>query len=488
MPSGFNMEIKTEQFIEASREALNDSHARAFLDGFASIGNERRLTGLNTFPDPSAAQDYGAAIRAEAVARLAELLEEFEQNAIRSGAKVFWARNAKEANDFIVRLAQKKEVAFVTKGKSMVSEETGLNQALHDNGIPPYETDLGEFITQLLERPPFHIVGPAVNVPVEDIRDIFLKKRIITEPTLDPVKLGFAARCFLRDKFHHLGMGITGVNMAVAETGTIINVENEGNIRFNKSSPRTQISVMSLEKVVPRMQDALHLLRLLCRNCTGQKISSYVTMDTGPKAADEIDGPEELYIVILDNGRSLFYGDLQAREVLRCIRCGACLGACPVYGKIGGYPYGWAYSGPMGQVLSPLLLGLDKTQNLYRATTLCGRCKQVCPAGIDHPRLYLYYRSKDVEEDPALKAKRPPPVEKRVFRFWKWIITHRWRWSLAMRLLRIIGNRSARTVATGPNGSALKAWCAGRNLPAFPKKIFHRYWKETKSGVAKRAQ
>lgn len=488
MPSGSDMEIKTEQFIEASREALNEPYARAFLDGYASIGAERRLTGLNTFPDPSAAQAYGAAIRAEAVTRLPELLEEFEQNATRSGAKVVWARDAKEANDFIVRLAQKKGVAFVTKGKSMVSEETGLNQALHDNGIPPYETDLGEFITQLLERPPFHIVGPAVNVPVEEIRDIFLKKGVIKKPTLDPVELGFAARCFLRDKFHHLEMGITGVNMAVAETGTVINVENEGNIRLNKSSPRTQISIMSLEKVVPRMQDALHLLRLLCRNCTGQKISAYVTMDTGPKAADEMDGPEELYIVILDNGRSHFYDDLQAREVLRCIRCGACLSACPVYGKIGGYPYGWAYSGPMGQVLSPLLLGLDKTQDLYRATTLCGRCKQICPAGIDHPHLYLYYRSKDVEEDPALKAKRPPPEEKRFFGFWKWIITHRWRWNLAMRLLRIVANRSARTGATRLNGSALNAWCASRDLQVFPKKIFHQIRKEIKSSAAKRTQ
>jgi L-lactate dehydrogenase complex protein LldF len=247
----------------------------------------------------------------------------------------------------------------------MVTEETALNELLEKNGIEVWETDLGEFIAQQLHLPPFHIVGPAINVPVEEVRDLFIRKIGLKEPTLDPVQLGYAARLFLRDKFHHVQMGITGVNMAVAETGTIINVENEGNIRFTKASPPVQVSVMSLEKVVPTMEDALHMIRLVCRNCTGQRLSVYVSMDSRPKKKDEIDGPEELYIVIVDNGRSKIYQDAKARDALRCIRCGACLVACPVWRQIGGYAYGWAYSGPMGQVLNPVLLGLDRTQELF---------------------------------------------------------------------------------------------------------------------------
>ncbi len=256
---------------------------------------------------------------------------------------------------------------------------------------------MGEFITQLLKRPPFHIVGPAINIPAEQVRDIFMEKGVLDVPTTDPVQLGRAARRFLREKFRRVDMGITGVNMAVAETGTIINVENEGNIRFSKSSPRIQVSVMTIEKVVPTLGDAMHLLRVLCRSCTGQPITVYATLDNGPRRPGELDGPEELHVVILDNGRSKAFQDPVIREVLRCIRCGACLNACPVYGKIGGYPYGWAYSGPMGQVLNPALLGLASTSDLYGACTLCQKCKTICPAGVDHPKVLLYYRQKSVE-------------------------------------------------------------------------------------------
>jgi L-lactate dehydrogenase complex protein LldF len=363
----------------------------------------------------------------------------------------------------------------------MVTEEMGLNDVLHENRIEVYETDLGEFITQLLNRPPFHIVGPAINVPVEEVRDIFMEKIDLKEPTTDPVELGYAARIFLRDKFHHLKMGITGVNMAVAETGTIINVENEGNIRFNKSSSLTQISIMSLEKVVPTMHDAIHMLRLLCRSCTGQKLSGYVSMDNGPKKADEIDGPEELFIVIIDNGRSALYEDPLAREALYCIRCGACLNICPVYGKIGGYPYGWAYSGPMGQILNPLLLGLDRTQDLYRCSTLCGACKSVCPAGIDHPRMFLYYRTKDVEGDQKFKGKPRPWLESCFYKTWAWAGSGSWRWSLAARLIRPMINRNAQDGKPRKKIGSLDGWFRSRDLPAMPQKTFHDRWKKQKA-------
>ena len=280
-------------------------------------------------------------------------------------------------------------------------------------------------------------------------------------------------------------MGITGVNIAVAETGTIINVENEGNIRFNKSSPRIQVSVMSLEKVVPTMKDAIHLLRLLCRNCTGQKLSAYVTLDSGPKAADEIDGPEQLYIVIVDNGRSNFYADSKAREVLRCIRCGACLASCPVYTKIGGYPYGWAYSGPIGQVLNPLLLGLDKTGDLYRASTLCGNCKSVCPVGIDHPNLFLYFRSIDVEKKYPIKAGARPWMESAFFVLWAWITNHISRWNLLRKIARPFINGYTQNSTVPKIRGPLNEWLKTRDLPRLPRKSFRERWKHLNSEVGR---
>jgi len=474
------MKIKTDQFNDVARVEIQNEYARAFLGLLPPVIAMRRQQVMASFPDPDAAQACGQAIRAGVVARLPELLEKFEKNALARGAKVLWARDAREGNEMVLAIARDRNVTYVTKGKSMVTEEMGLNDALAESGIEPFETDLGEFIAQQLGRPPFHIVGPAINVPVEEVRDLFMEKAQMKEPTTDPVELGYAARLFLRDKFHHVALGVTGVNMAVAETGTIINVENEGNIRFNKSSPKTQVSIMSIEKVVPTMSDAMHLLRLLCRSCTGQKISAYVSMDSGPKKADEIDGPEELIIIIVDNGRSEIYADPVAREALRCIRCGACLNICPVYSKIGGYPYGWVYSGPMGQVLNPLLLGLDRTQDLYRACTLCGTCRDICPGGVDHPSLFLYYRAKDVEGDPQFKGRKRHWKETRFFDLWTWAVTHGWFWNLGVKCARPVVNRSARDGVIRNMGRIFEGWFKERDFPAMASKTFHERWKELK--------
>ncbi len=474
------MEIKTEKFRELAGKELKDSRTQTFLKLMPPVLRGKREIGFQSIPDVPAALAHGASIRAEAVARLPELLEEFEKNALANGAQVFWARDAAEANQFIKGLAVERGVKYVTKGKSMVTEETALNELLEQSGIEPWETDLGEFIAQQLHRPPFHIVGPAINVPVEEVRDIFMKRAGLKEPTLDPVQLGMAARVFLRDKFHHVEMGITGVNIAVAETGTIINVENEGNIRFTKSSPRTQVSVMSLEKVVPTMKDALTMIRLLCRSCTGQKISAYVSMDSGPRKKGEIDGPEELFIVIVDNGRSRIYQDPKAREALRCVRCAACLNTCPVYGQVGGYAYGWAYSGPMGQVLNPLLLGLDRTQDLYRASTLCGACKSVCPAGIDHPGMFLYYRAKDVAGDPEKKGKRRPWSEQKFFRMFARAASRPWMWDLGIRMARPVMNKDARGGIISKVKGPFAGWFQSRDFPAMAVEPFRDRWKKIK--------
>ena len=470
------MKVKTQQFTETAKKELENQKTRALLDMISSIVSARRINAMASFPDPTAALELGRTIRAEAVARMPELLEQFEKKATANGAVVFWARDAKEANEYILRLAEERNIKYITKGKSMVTEEIALNETLVENGIEVFEADLGEFIAQLLKKPPFHIVGPAINIPVEEICDIFMQKGILTEPKTDPVELGAAARAFLRNKFHHLDMGITGVNMAVAETGTIINVENEGNIRFAKSSPRTQVSVMTIEKVVPTMRDAVHLLRLLCRNCTAQKLSAYVSMDSGPKKPNEIDGPEEFFIVIVDNGRSEFYADLQAREALRCIRCGACMYECPIYMKIGGYPYGWAYSGPMGQVLNPLLLGLDKTQDLYNACTLCNSCKSICPGGIDHPKMLLSYRAQEAEKaSPGGSSSRS---KSRFMRAFAWATKKVWRWNLGIKGARPFINQGAHDGVIEKMPGSFEGWFKKRNLPAIARKTFHERMKK----------
>ena len=472
------MDIKTDQYNEKAREELGNPHTQTFLRLLPPILAARRETAYDCFQDPDAVHAYGARIRAEVMARLPELLETFEKQATANGATVFWARDSREANGYILELAKKKGVSYVTKGKSMITEELALNEVLKAHGIETWETDLGEFIAQLLERPPFHIVGPAINIPVEQIRDVFLEKGVLEVPTTDPVELGLAARVFLREKFHHLEMGITGINFAVAETGTIINVENEGNIRFNKSSARTQVSVMSLEKVVPTMADAMHLLRVLCRSCIGLPLGAYITMDHGPIKSGELDGPEELHIIILDNGRSRIYQNPRAREALRCIRCGACLNACPIYGKIGGYPYGWVYSGPMGQVLNPLLLGLDQTPDLIEACTLCQRCKTICPAGIDHPKMLLYYRNRNLERDPFFKPGRVSVSKKTLYRLFSRAAGRPAFWRFLSKTLRLMANRHARDGVIRRMSSPAEGWFRSRDLPAFPERTFHEVWRD----------
>lgn len=455
--------------METARKEMANPLSQAFLSvlppGFAVM----KQISMASFPDPAAAVELSRAIRQESVARLPGLLEEFEANALASGAKVFWATDAAAANEYILNLCREKGATFITKGKSMITEETGLNSALAEGGIKAFETDLGEFITQQLKKPPFHIVGPAINIPAAEISEVFLENGIISEPTMDAVALGKAVRAYLRDRFKSVKVGVVGVNMAVASNGAIINVENEGNIRLTKSSPETLVAMMSLEKVVPDINDALHILRILCRHCVGQEISGYVTIDTGPVKQDETDGPKELHIIILDNGRSQIYRDTRTRQALKCIRCGACLNICPVYSKIGGYPYGFAYSGPMGQMLNPLLLGLDQTKDLFSACTLCGACRDACPVGIDHPGLFLYYRS--------IIAGNAQPKEKALYASAATAMQSSLAWSLGIKTARAILNRNARDGYVSSIGSMANGWFANRDLPEIADKTFHELWK-----------
>lgn len=480
------MKIKTHQYRQTAAREMADAYTQRFLKLLPARLADRRKTAFADFADPQAALAAGAAIRARALEDLPRLLQVFEKNATAAGARIHWAQNAAEANACIVELAKDNGISYVAKGKSMITEELGLNEVLAENGIQAWETDLGEFIAQLLGRPPFHIVGPAINIPVEQISDVFLEKKLISSPENDPVKLGMAARRFLRQKFRDLEMGIVGVNMAVAETGTLINVENEGNIRLSKSCPRIQVAVMSLEKMVETLADALHLLRLLCRSSTGQAIGAYVSMDTGPKRAGEIDGPEELHIVILDNGRTRIYENPETREVLCCIRCGTCLNSCPVYGKIGGYPYGWAYSGPMGQILTPLLLGFDRTRDLFESCSLCGRCRQVCPVGIDHPKMMRYYRRQNIRGNSVFKGTGEGWQQRAAYHAYAHAACHPLLWRLSGSIMRRALSRREFNgkIQSGPG--ILSGWFAGRNLPPAPGAGFNRQWNRIRNSGSRK--
>ena len=472
---------QTQRFKEIAREQMADAYAKGFLDLFPVALSAMRVASYSGFAPPVEANACSAAIRAEAVAHLPDLLEQFEHNATQAGARVYWAVDGRDANDYIVRLAKARKVTYVTKGKSMVTEETGLNEELAAAGIKAYETDLGEFITQLLHRPPFHIVGPAINIHPKVICDIFMEKGIITEPTVNPVELGYAARCYLRDKFHHLEMGVTGVNLAVAESGTIINVENEGNIRLSKSSPDIQVSVMTIEKVVPTMVEALHVLRCLCRSATGQRLGAYVSMDTGPKKINEVDGPSELHIVILDNGRSKIFADPEYRAALQCIRCGACLNNCPVYRKVGGYAYGWAYSGPMGQVLTPLLLGLSCTRNLYEACTLCRNCTDVCPGGVPHTLLLRRHRSKNREKDKEFGGAGLSFSREAGFRLFATAATNPLLWRAMTAGTRVVVNRQSRDGVIRQILGKSEGWLAARDLPSMGRPTFKEWYQKNRT-------
>lgn len=391
-------------FRRVAKDALEDQDAQRLLKILPFAFRALREAALSELPDPKDALKKAAEIRADALEVLPELLETFEKNAKANGTSVHWARNAKEARLIVLGLLGVQNSKTVLKSKSMLTEEIGLKEFLETEGFETLETDLGEFICQKLGLPPFHIVGPAINVPVERVSALFLEMGFIQGPVTNPVALGAAAREFFRRKFSEAKVGITGVNFAVAETGSILGVENEGNIRFLKSVPKVQVSLMGIEKLVPTIEEAFYVLRLLPPNCTGQRMSAYVTIDSGPRRFGEFDGPEELHVVIVDNGRSKMYEDPKTRPALACIRCGACLNVCPVYAQVGGYPYGFAYSGPMGLVWTPMLVGLKAANELLQACSLCGACTEVCPAGIDHPSIILELRKK-------LARKRPLSLE-----------------------------------------------------------------------------
>lgn len=361
----------------------------------AALSFDGRRSAAYAEVDVEAWRRWAEGVKSHLLSELDRHLERAEANLLRNGAVVHWAETDGDARRILAELADRYGSRLVVKGKSMLSEELGLNGVLEDRGVRVFETDLGEYILQLLEEPPSHIVGPAIHRSLRDVQRLFHELHG-TPLHATPEALAEAARAVLREVFLEADMGISGGNFLVAETGTLALIENEGNIRLTTSLPPVHVAFVGIEKLLPRWDDLAGFLQLTSRAATGQPLGSYVSLIHGPRRPDEVDGPEAVHVVLVDNGRSAVLADPEAWEVLRCVRCGACANACPVYRQTGGHPYGHVYSGPIGAVLTPGLVGLEQTHPLPFASTLCGACAEVCPVRIPIPRLLLMWRRRAV--------------------------------------------------------------------------------------------
>jgi len=386
-----------KQFRSGAARATTDSQLQGAIDRATERFRTHRVDALAELPDADALRDQLKAIRSATLARLADHLETFERQAQAAGAHVYWAQDGEEAVQIVIDIARQHNARLAVKSKSMATEEIHLNHALSAAGITPVETDLGEWIIQLAGEPPSHIIGPALHKTRAQVAELFSREVGRPLPPDDIPMLTAEARRLLREKFLAADIGISGANLGVAETGSVVLVTNEGNGRLVTSAPAVHIAVMGIEKIAPTWDDAAVWLSLLARSATGQPLSIYTSAITGPARPDDPDGPREVHIILLDNGRSQQLGT-SFEEVLQCIRCGACLNVCPVYQEAGGHSYGNPYSGPIGAVVAPLLFGLESHEALPHASSLCGACLEACPVRIDLPRMLLELRGDEVSE------------------------------------------------------------------------------------------
>ena len=420
--------------------------------------------GKQQFADLPTARERAKNVKWKAIEHLDKYLEDFEMNFIKRGGKVIWAETAEQAREEILAICKAKNCKTVVKSKSMATEEIHLNDFLEENNIESVETDLGEYIQQLDHEPPYHIVTPAMHKSKEEVAQLFHEK-LGSSPTLTPEELTLVARDKLRQKYLDAEIGITGANFIIADIGGIAVTENEGNARLSTSFPKTHIALVGIEKVLPSINDLALFWPLLSTYGTGQTVTSYNTIFTGPRQEGETDGPEEMYVIFLDNGRTNILQDVEAREALYCIRCGSCLNACPVYKNIGGHTYKTTYSGPIGAVITPHLQGIEKYMHLSFASSLCGNCTEVCPVRINLHELLLHNRHKAVEEHHTSGA------EKIGWFGWKQAC-------LSRRMMNLVGGKTKNMVIGKLFGNA---WGDDeRGLPVFAPKSFNQLWKERK--------
>ena len=447
-------------FIAKSAIKAADPEHRRKINFNIGRYNNSVVKGKEQFADLHLARERAKNIKWRAIETLDQQLEEFELNFTKRGGKVIWAENTKQAIEEILKICKEKNCKSIVKSKSMVTEEIHLNDALEKNGIQSVETDLGEYIQQLDNEPPYHIVTPAMHKSKEDVAKLFHEK-LGTPANLSPEELTLVARNILREKYTQAEVGITGANFIISDIGAIAVTENEGNARLSCSFPKTHIAIVGIEKMIPSLTDLGLFWPLLSTFGTGQKITVYNTIITGPRQENEVDGPDEMYVILLDNNRTNILQDVKQRESLYCIRCGACLNACPVYKNIGGHSYGATYSGPIGSVITPHLQGMAEFKHLSYASSLCGNCTEVCAVKINLHELLLENRYDAVEEGFTTFSERLA-----------WKI-----WKLAS-LKRGLMNTGSGKLKNKVVNSLFKGWKKHRADLEFSQKTFNQMWKE----------
>lgn len=471
-PRGVGQLREDGPFPRAAERALADGQLRRNLAHATTTIRTKRVAAVAELEDWEQLRAAGAAIKDDVLARLEEYLLQLEAAVTARGGTVHWARDANEANRIVTGLVQATGAREVVKVKSMVTQEIGLNEALAGAGIAAYETDLAELIVQLGHDKPSHILVPAIHRNRSDIRDIFLREMDGVDPGLadEPAALAEAARRYLRGKFLSAQVAISGANFAIAESGTLAVVESEGNGRMCLTLPRTLITVMGIEKLLPTWRDLEVFLQLLPRSSTAERMNPYTSMWAGA-----VEG-QEFHLVLLDNGRTATLADPQGRSALRCIRCSACLNVCPVYERTGGHAYGSVYPGPIGAVLSPQLTGVADNPSLPFASSLCGACFDACPVAIDIPTMLVHLRARVVDD--KIATHRAPTPEAVAMRGLAWTMRghRRWTWALRVaRLGRVLGRRDGRIHHLPP---PLSAWTDTRDAPRPPTQSFRDWWSD----------
>lgn len=469
----------TSEFPANATRALTDSRLQSALAKLPGGLVAQRRAAVASLPEFEALRDEATAIRDATLSNLAFHLETFEAKAIAMGSHVHWAADAAVACRIVTSICRTAGARLVVKGKSMVTEEIGLNPHLEREGLKVVETDLGEYIIQQRGEAPSHIIAPAIHLTEADVEADFRRYHdhlANDRPLGSSDSLVAEARAVLREKFLAADVGITGANFLVAETGSSIIVTNEGNGDLTQILPRVHIVVATIDKVVPTLSDAMTLLRVLARSATGQDMTAYTTFATGPRRASDLDGPDECHIVIVDNGRTEMLAS-EMRAALRCIRCGACMNNCPVYNAIGGHAYGWVYPGPIGAVLTPALLGIAETHHLPHASTFCGSCESVCPVKI--PLVSLMRSWRERAHDRGLQS----VTSRAVASCWSYTARHPALYHLIARFAVAIGGSLGRAKGRFRKLPFARGWLKHRDLPAPQGRTFQQLWKETERGV-----
>ena len=479
-------------FPKYAKEELKNEQLRANLRFVTHAIRNKRARVTAEVPDWQDLRNTGESVKNYVLANLPELLEQFERNFTAAGGHVHWARNATEANQIALDLIREQGVDEIIKIKSMATAETGLNEFLEENGINAIETDLAEEIVQLGHDRPSHILVPAIHRNRREIRDIFLREieGINPDITDEPAELAEASRNRLRNKFLNTTVAVSGTNFGIAETGTLTIVESEGNGRMCLTLPDTLITFMGIEKILPTFQDYEAFLQLLPRSSTGERMNPYTSMWTGVTPGD---GPQNMHVILIDNGRTAVLADELGRQALRCIRCSACMNVCPVYERAGGHAYGSTYPGPIGAILSPQLSGIEAAENnsLPYASSLCGACYEVCPVKINFPEVLVHLRAKDVESKHAVREfegnkKAPFSQMDGMMLGAKKLFTSGKMMSIAERGLpmsRLISGRKHKITAVP---GIVGGWTAYRDIPEPPKESFRNWWKKEKGQVPAR--